>query len=107
MRRVGQVRRGKWPIMALAESIAIFASIQSWIRQENGWPRSLQAMCKCRLPLAVLGMHRCCCRRRRRRCKLQNCRCDGWFYVSRDVPDGLHSCLPLIFIHACFAFISG
>lgn len=30
-----------------------------------------------------------------------------WFYVSRDVPDGLHSCLPLIFIHACFAFISG
>lgn len=44
MRTVGQVRRGKWPIMALADSIAIFASIQSWIRQESGWPRSLQAM---------------------------------------------------------------
>lgn len=48
MRTVGQVRRGKWPIMALADSIAIFDSIQSWIRQESGWPRSLQAMCKCR-----------------------------------------------------------
>lgn len=30
------------------------------------------------------------------------------FYVSHDIPSGLHSCLPRIFIHACsFAFISG
>lgn len=47
MRTVGQVRRGKWPIMALTESIAIFASVQAWVRQESGWPRSLQAMCRC------------------------------------------------------------
>lgn len=58
MQAVGQVRRGKWPIMALAESIAIFASVQSWIRQESEWPRSLQAMCRFLSPLAVLGMHR-------------------------------------------------
>lgn len=36
MRTVGQVRRGKLLIMALVESIAISASVQAWIRQENG-----------------------------------------------------------------------
>ena len=78
MQTVGQVRRGKWPIMALAESIAIFASVQSWIRQENGWPRSLQVMCKRIFSLVVLGMHRCCCC-----CQLQNCRCnDGPTFLA-------------------------
>lgn len=47
MQAVGQVRRGKYPIMALADSIAIFASVQSWIRQESGCPSSLLAMCGC------------------------------------------------------------
>lgn len=108
MQTVGQVRRGKWPIMALAEPIAISASVQSWIRQGSGCPMSLQSMCGCRSPLAALvGMHRCCCCGYRCFCKLQNCRCDGSSTFLAISQTGLTVACPRIFIHACFAFISG
>lgn len=84
MRTVGQVRRGKLLIMALAESIAIFASVQAWIRQENGLAQ---------VPAGNVRVPLCpgCAWNASLLLLVAELPVWWWSYVSRDAPDGPHS----------------